>query len=201
MKAKTAWAFLFGAMLAPMLAGAAWAQKGPGPGPDQDKEPPPGMEDERKMPPLPPEAAKDEEQARGFIRENIPEMQEEVEHLRRDNPQKYFHKLRELGPMLKDHEAREMLKRNMKAEFKVRQLVQGAKKAQGAEKETLKKDLEKALGEEFDAKLAGHELKLKKMQDEISQLKARIEKRKAVKDKIVQKRLGEMMGDVESWDW
>ncbi|MEI8190627.1 MAG: amino acid--tRNA ligase-related protein [candidate division NC10 bacterium] len=74
----------------------------------------------------------------------------------------------------------------MKAEFKVRQLMHGAKKAQGAEKETFKKDLEKALGEEFDAKLAGHELKLKKMQDEISQLKARIEKRKAVKDKIVQ---------------
>ncbi|MBI5245236.1 MAG: hypothetical protein HY922_16360 [Elusimicrobia bacterium] len=180
------------------MAAAAWAQKGPGPGREPGG-PPPGMEDERDFPPGPPEG---EEKAMEFARESFPpEMVKDIERLRQENPDKFRRRLHDMAPILRDPEAREMMKRNMKAEFAVRRLAQGIKKAQGAEKDALKKDLEKALAEEFDAKLAGHELKLKKMQEEISNLKARIEKRKGLKDKIVQKRLGEMTGEVETWDW
>jgi ParB-like chromosome segregation protein Spo0J len=195
MKTKTAWMFVLGAMLAPMLAAAAWAQKGPGPG----KPPQPGMEDERDIPPGGPEG---EEQAMEFARENFPpEMVKEIEQMRQEHPDKFRQKLHGMAPILRDPEVKAMFVRGAKAEFEVRRLVQAVKKADAAEKEKLKKELESALNAEFDAKLAGHELKLKKRQEEITNLKSRIEKRRALKDKIVQKRLGEVMGEVESWDW
>ena len=44
-------------------------------------------------------------------------------------------------------------------------------------------------------------MRLKKMQEEIEKLKARIEKRRSMKSQLVQKRLGELSGDTETWDW
>jgi len=196
MKAKIVRTFVFGALCASALAAAAWAQKGPA-GPGRPLQP--GVEDDRDAPPGGPEG---EERAVEFARENFPpEMVKEIEQMRQEHPDKFRQRLHGMAPMLRDPEAKAMFVRNAKAEFEVRHLCQAMKKAGPAEKEKLKKELEAALSDEFDAKLAGHELKLKKMQEEIADLKTRIEKRKALKDKIVQKRLGEIMGDVESWDW
>ena len=39
------------------------------------------------------------------------------------------------------------------------------------------------------------------MEDEIARLRTRIEKRSKLKKKIVGRRLGELLGDEESWEW
>jgi len=57
------------------------------------------------------------------------------------------------------------------------------------------------LGELFDLRLYGQEIRLKRMQEEISRLQERIQKRKENKAKIVKARLQQMTGEAESWEW
>lgn len=196
MKGRWVKALLCGAVLAPALALSAWAQKGP-------KGPPPGMEDDRDLPPKPPmefdQAGADK--LMELLKENAPEIYKDLENLREKAPEKFKHKLFGFGPALHDPEARDSFIRGIKAENQMRKVMQQVKKAKGAEKEALRKDLEKALGEQFDARLAQQELKLKRMQEEIADLKSRIDKRRGLKDKIVQKKASELLGDIESWEW
>ena len=69
MKGRWVKALLCGAVLAPALALSAWAQKGP-------KGPPPGMEDDRDLPPKPPmefdQAGADK--LMELLKENAPEI-------------------------------------------------------------------------------------------------------------------------------
>jgi hypothetical protein len=189
---------LCGAVLAPVLAASAWAQKGPG------REPgPPGMEDDRDMPPKPPLAFDQAEADKlmEFLKENAPEMYKDLENLREKAPDVFKRKLFGFGPIMHDADAQEMFKRNAKVEAEVRRVLQAVKKAKGSEKDALRGDLEKALGEQFDARLAQQEFKLKKMQEEVSNIKSRIDKRRALKEKIVKKHAADMLGDLESWEW
>ncbi len=55
--------------------------------------------------------------------------------------------------------------------------------------------------EEKKKELEPRSARCKKMQEEIEKLKARIEKRRSMKTQLVQKRLGELSGDTETWDW
>ena len=136
-----------------------------------------------------------------FIGKNNAEMHNALSHARKENPDMFHQKMRELSGMYRDPEIREVFAKNMKVEMKVHKLADQLRQAQGAEKESLKKDLESALLEQFDAKLLAQETQIKKMQAEIGRLKERIAKRRSLKDQIVKKRLSEMSGDVDSWEW
>lgn len=146
-------------------------------------------------------AGNEERDALEFVREAAPEMQDEFFRIRREKPGAFRKKLRRMGPMLKNPETREALKRQFRLEFQVRRMAAEMGKAEGASKEALKKDLTKVLSEQFDAKLELQVLRLKKMKEDLAQLDGRISKRKAQKDEIVKKRLGELSGEAESWDW
>jgi hypothetical protein len=176
---------LLGAMLAVLSGSVAWAgegfPKGGGPGME------PGGPEERE--------------ALEFIKEAAPEMQDEFFRARKEKPAAFRKRLRGMAPMLKDPKTRETLKKQFKLDFEVRRLAKEMRGAKGEAKEALKKDLAKALSDQFDAKLDLQVKRLQKMKDDISDLEGRISKRKVLKGEIVKKRLAELSGDAEPWDW
>ncbi|MBI5884254.1 MAG: hypothetical protein HZB91_14255 [Elusimicrobia bacterium] len=188
---------------------AAWAGEGKAKA-GGELPPPPSMEDEdepggpmgrhRGGPGMEADPV-EEREALDFIRETAPEMQDEFLRVRKERPAAFRKKLRHMFPMLKNPETREVLKRQFKLEFQVRRLTKEMRAAKADAKEPLKKDLAKALAEQFDAKLDLQVKRLQKMKDDISDLEGRISKRKAQKDDIVKKRLAELSGDSEPWDW
>ena len=136
-----------------------------------------------------------------FLRENAPEMARHLEGARRERPEEYRRHLPELAKMTRDPDMRVVFIKNANSEAKVRKAAEAVRRAEGADKDRLAKELETALGEQFDAKLAQQELQVKKMTDELAKLKERIEARRAKKAAMVKKRLAEMTGDGDGWDW
>lgn len=137
----------------------------------------------------------------GYFKDSHPEMHQELSRSPSGRSRGFRGKMREMMPLLKDPETRELVKRNMAAEFKTRKLAERMSKATGKEKESLKSDLEKSVSELFDAKLSAQEARLKKMQEKIAGLKEKIDKRRSLKAQIVKKRLSELSGETESWEW
>lgn len=142
-----------------------------------------------------------EKEAMDYLKAQVPEMDEELERLQKDRPEIFQQKFRHYMMAYRDPKMRDEVIKGLKSDFQVRRLVKAVREAKGDEKEKVKKDLEKALSEQFDSNLARMEARLKRMQEEIGELKARIEKRRSVKDQIVKKRVGELTGEVETWDW
>ena len=190
------------------LAAGAWAQPQPK-GPDDQQEP--GMEDPRQGPmgrrhgPMGPGMQERdpavEKEAMEYLKKQVPEFDEELKEMKREGPNPSSRKFREYMFAYRDERMREQFVKGLRTEMKVRRLVKAVRQGQGADKEKLKSELEAALSEQFDHNLARMEFRLKKMQEEIGGLKSRIDKRRALKSEIVKKRLGEVTGDVEPWEW
>ena len=142
-----------------------------------------------------------EERIQGCLKESAPDVLKEIEGLGPQHLRKFRMQAHRFGPVCEDPELRKIFVRGLRSELDVRRAAKKLKDAKGEEKDKLKKDMEKALSEQFDAKLEGHQVRLKKTQEEIEKLKARIEKRRSMKSQLVQKRLGELSGDTETWDW
>lgn len=145
--------------------------------------------------------AEDEAKVLDFLRENRPEMARHLEGAKRERPDEYRKHVGELSRMVRNPDMREVFLKTSAAEAKVQKAAEAARRADGAEKDRLVKELEAALGEQFDAKLAQQELQVKKMTEEIGKLKARIEARRAKKASMVKKRLADMTGEGDGWDW
>jgi|GEM_PF-6817280 len=194
-----------------ILAGSAFAQKPPnGPENAPEDQNAPGMEEPGRHAPPAPGAMEPgmeernpaaEKEAREYLKSQIPGIETDLDQLRRDKPDMYHQRFRDYMHAYVDPNLREQFVKNLKLDFQVRHLAKAVREAKGAEKDKLKKDLEKALSEQFDSNLARMEFKLKRMQTEITELRTRIDKRRAVKEQIVKKRLGELTGELETWDW
>ncbi|MDD5627507.1 MAG: hypothetical protein PHU21_00465 [Elusimicrobia bacterium] len=207
------WTVAVASMLMLSLAGSAFAQKPPRAGrhaPDESEIDEPsrgpmdrrmGPREDRGRPGLEERNPEAEKEAMDYLKKQVPGIEADIETMQREKPEA-FHKLFR-GYMFAYHkpELRDQVVRGIKADFQVRHLVKDLRQAKGADKDKLKKDLEKALSEQFDNNLARMEQRLKRMQDEIGDLKTRIDKRRSLKSDIVKKRLGELTGDVETWDW
>ena len=137
-----------------------------------------------------------------FIQQHNPEMAAHLNGMREREPDAFRRRIREIYRMYSQPEVRETWVRQQEAEQKVRSLADNYRKADAKQKEAVRPELEAALLDEFDAKVAEHELRVKKMQEEIGRLKDQIAKRKALKSQVVKKRFAEVVGeDVESWNW
>lgn len=145
--------------------------------------------------------ADEEAKVMTFLRENRPEMARHLEGVKREEPGEYKKHLVELARMVRNPDMREVFLKTSAAEAKVHKAAEAVRRADGNDKDRLSKELEAALGEQFDAKLAQQELQVKKMTEEIGKLKARIEARRAKKAQLVKKRLAEMTGEGDGWDW
>jgi len=89
--------------------------------------------------------------------------------------------------------------RALALEFDCKELSLKYGRATDGEKKTVKESLRVKLGELFDLKTKGQELRVKHMEREISRLKKNLETRKANKAKIVDQRLEQLTGEGVGW--
>lgn len=109
---------------------------------------------------------------------------------------------RKMGKIARDPEVRKVIKAQRENKRKLHKLVMRYREEEDSKKKAeLKAELKQGLNTQFDADMAVHEMKLKKMEDEIVKLRERIKKRRGLKKKIVEKKLGELTEEEEGWDW
>lgn len=130
-----------------------------------------------------------------FAKENNPDMARHLNALREENPEAFRRKINELAPMYRDPTIRDTFAKHMKTERRVHKAVEAYREAKGADKEAAKKELESALGDQFDSKLAMHEIHIRKMRQEITKLEKKIEKRRGLKGQMVKKKLEQLSGE------
>jgi len=108
-------------------------------------------------------------------------------------------KLFSVGKMEKDESIEKDAVRALALEFETKELSVKYGNASDSEKKTIKESLKAKLGELFELKTRGQELRVKHMEREIGKLKKNIETRKANKSKIVDQRLEQMTGEGFGW--
>jgi hypothetical protein len=147
--------------------------------------------------------------AKEWAKANDPALFEEVTRLESERPEeatrrwtRLAHEVRDLNWM-KDHDPERYDSRLKirKLEGKSEDLADRARRSEGQEKEEAKRELKEVLGQLFDLREADKQWELKRLEDELSRLKESFDKRRAAKDKIVERRLEEMTGEAGDFDW
>lgn len=99
-----------------------------------------------------------------------------------------------------DPEMRDKLDKMRELETKCHDLSATVRSGTDAEKAAAKPELRKAIGELFDAKLALETTMLARMEKHAAELKAKLAKRKATREKAIETRFLRMSGDGDEWD-
>lgn len=102
---------------------------------------------------------------------------------------------REMDPAMK-----ERMEKLRAAEESLREVKIKLRSAKDSEKAALKKEARAALGEVFDAKLAVEQAMVDKMAEHLAEKKAKLAKRKAAREKLIDEKLDQLSGDSPSWD-
>ncbi|MEK7467470.1 MAG: hypothetical protein AAB074_08655 [Planctomycetota bacterium] len=80
-----------------------------------------------------------------------------------------------------------------------------AEKVRGAgenqEMKAEREELKEVLGKLFDLREADRELELKRLQEELERLKDTMQKRRDAKEKIIEKRMAELLGEEDGLEW
>ncbi|OGR51228.1 MAG: hypothetical protein A2049_09220 [Elusimicrobia bacterium GWA2_62_23] len=146
-----------------------------------------------------------EEETLAVIKKHDPAFAAKVAGLRETAPAKYrmilqmSGKLFAVGKMEKDESIEKDAVRALALEFETKELSVKYGNATDSEKKAIKESLKAKLGELFDLKTRGQELRVRHMEREIGKLKKNIETRKANKAKIVDQRLEQMTGEGFGW--
>jgi hypothetical protein len=139
------------------------------------------------------------------IKKHDPVFSKKVEDLKTIAPAKYKMLVmmggRQLAmaKMAQDESMEKDLVRGLALEFDTKELAAKYDKASDAEKKAIKETLRAKLGELFDLKTKGQEMRVKHMEGEIGKLKKNLEARKANKAKIVDQRLEQVTGEGYGW--
>ncbi|MEI6424187.1 MAG: hypothetical protein WCP55_18370, partial [Lentisphaerota bacterium] len=89
--------------------------------------------------------------------------------------------------------------RGLSLEFDSKELGLKYDKAADAAKPAIKAELKTKVAELFDLRLKGQEMRIKMMEEELARLKKRVGERKINKAKIVDERLGQLLGEGYGW--
>ncbi len=151
-----------------------------------------------------------EEEYFKFLRENSPDEAEELiaylKNLRENNPAVYkkavgkgYGKMRHLKGMKEKEPKR--FKSNvqmMRQEIECVKLSKAYRQAETVEeKEKIKAELRQTLNGLFEKREAEKEIRVKRLEEVISKLKAHNEERKKKKNEIIEKRLGQLTSDAK----
>ena len=145
-----------------------------------------------------------------FLEDNLPERAEEMKRLNEKEPEAYRHEIMMIGEMVMRY--REMMEHNPelaeafirshKMETECNRLAEEIRETEDLEKQrVLRSKLKQLLAEVFDLRLKEPEMHIQNLEKEINEMKGMIERRKANKDKIIQRRLKEMTGERNDLDW
>lgn len=155
--------------------------------------------------------AKMEEEALAFLKESSPAQYAEIQRAKEGgnkdaykgmifeafNRAQMLKKLKEVDPKAYDLEVKLQA-----AEDKSRSLGDKIRTAKDNDtKEDTKRELRTVLAELFDLREQRQQRDIENLQKEIQKLNDRLKSRRASKDKIVDKRLSEMVGEAENLDW
>lgn len=146
-----------------------------------------------------------EQKVLGVIKKHDPAFAAKLEDFRQAAPGKYKMVLQMSGKLLAgakmagDEALEKDAVRGLALEFESKELSQKYNKASDTEKKEIKARLGKVLGELFDLRSKGQELRVKHMEGELSNLKKKLESRKANKGKIVEQRLEQLTGEGYGW--
>jgi hypothetical protein len=176
---------------------------------------------ERERPDLPQDASppfiegkprppKSDQELIEFLEKFDPERLEWMKHLKEMEPDTYFRVLEETKrEMMKLKELRErdperfeqiMIERRMETEIK--ELSSQYRKSQDSEeKEGLKKQIKAKLEKLFDLREKQREAEIKRIEQELTKLKEKMKIRKANRDKIIERRQKELLGEEDDLGW
>jgi hypothetical protein len=202
---------------APMGAPEMWQEDGPGRGGDRGMEPGlmqhrggnKGMDDRMGGPGMKPGgrafSASDEETVVGLIKKHDPAFAAGLAGLKGTSPEKYKMVIRMSGKMVlmakmeKDEAIEKDVVRGISLEYDTKELSRGYDKASDGEKERIKKELDAKVAELFDLRLKGQAVKIQRMEKDLAKLKKNLESRRANKAKIVEERVGQLLGESVGW--
>ena len=172
----------------------------------QKPEMPPPIFDEEFIPDVP-ELDKDIVK---FLEQFDPERLKQLRHLKEVDPEAFLRMMKESQhEMMKLNELRErdpqrfeqiMKERQMENEIKELSL-QCRKSQNNDEKEEIKKDIKTRLEKLFDLREAQRENEIKRMEQELNKLKEKMKTRKTNRDKIIERRQKELIGEEDDMGW
>jgi len=146
-----------------------------------------------------------EEESLAIIKKNDPAFGKKVEDMKTAAPAKYkvvmmlSGRMLAMGRLENDESLERDAVRGLALEFETKELGMKYDKASETEKKAIKESLKAKLGELFDLKTKGQELRVKRMEKEIGKLNKNLESRKANKAKIVEQRLEQLTGEGVGW--
>ena len=174
--------------------------------PDKPAPPLTPVPEDRKEAHVPPEL---ETQALAYVKEMSPSKYERLSKLKIIRPLEYKEnilriieeKMRMDEIKIVDPERFEQILRQQKLDQKSWQLAEKYKGADAKSKETIKKELVSTLNELFDLKEADKIREIARLENELKKLKDMIDSRNKNRERIIDKRFNEMMGQPEYLEW
>ncbi|MGE5350936.1 MAG: hypothetical protein ACM3P0_02570 [Acidobacteriota bacterium] len=149
------------------------------------------------------------EQEKKILDELQPKLKKEMEKIKKLNKMKYNQLLMEnqfrnfefplFGRRGKD--ASERLKKMTELEIETESLGLEYRKADKAEREKIKSDLQAKLGDLFELRESNRKEEVKDLEERLSDLKQTLDERRKNKDKIISNRLNDLTGEDESTEW
>ena len=161
-------------------------------------------------PPPPPYFELSSEDEQEYLKNIDSDLKLKLQQIKEFNQQKYVEYLQELRwrgmelSYMHMGKEKEMIKREQQiVEYNIltESLAIEYQKASSAEKEKIKKELEKNLNNLFDLKEMQRESEVKVLEAEIKKLKQKIASRKNNKNTIIRRRTEELLGEEKYLDW
>ncbi|MBI5779847.1 MAG: hypothetical protein HZA49_10415 [Planctomycetes bacterium] len=151
-----------------------------------------------------------DEETEKLLKELDPERLERLKHLRQVDPPAYMKlfeetqrermKLRELKE--RDPQRYEQVIQERRMETEIKGLAMQCRKSQdNAEKEELKKQIKVRLEKLFDLRETQRETEIKRLEEQLTKLKEKMKTRKANRDKIIERRGKELIGEEDDMGW
>ena len=199
---------LSAAALAQLPAGKDGPPSGPMGRPGQ-REMHPGQEG----PAMKGEGQVSEEQVKQFeewLKTEDPDRYKEIQEIRNINPQVYkrivfegVHHWRHVMMLKsKDPEAYALIKKEMDYNKKLHSLMKQYKEAQDEnKKKQLKSQISEVLNQLFDVRTQNRSKEISHLEEQVNQLKKMMEKRKANKKLIVERKIQEITGEMDGLQW
>jgi hypothetical protein len=171
--------------------------------------PGPGGPGFRPMKPAPVTEA-DRTAAMDWLKENEPARSEAMMRLKKERPEDYERMLQQVAMEIREMKALERKEperyearlKQRKLEYRSTELVEKIQAA-GADQDTgdLREELRGVLSQLFDLREEERALELRRLEDEMARLRDVMEKRKKLKDDIVERRLAELLGEDSLMEW
>jgi hypothetical protein len=126
--------------------------------------------------------------------------------VRHDQPLRGFHPPGHAGAYLQelqriDPEMYELEKADRELEFESHQLVQRYHRAPLDQRETMREELKQLIDKHFEVRQSRRELQLKRLQNELEELRTAIERRNEAREQIVGRRVADLLGEADDLEF